>query len=135
MMQMSMRVSDSSWTNPRDNFESVPKSLSPDQRFAAERAFSSVLVSTVREVVGDALGRNVLEILTSKGLLDASNNAKEFDLKLQSLFGNGAAVLERIVVKDLSRKLGIPYDSEARFDYERSLETAKEVCFVGSSLK
>ena len=135
MMQMSMRVSDSSWTSPRGNFESVPTSLSSDQRFTAERAFSSVLVSTVREVVGDALGRNVLEILTSKGLLDASNNAKEFDLKLQSLFGNGAAVLERIVVKDLNRKLGIPYDSEARFDYERSLETAKEVCFVGSSLK
>ena len=135
MMQMSMRVSDSSWTSPRGNFESVPTSLSSDQRFTAERAFSSVLVSTVREVVGDALGRNVLEILTSKGLLDASNNAKEFDLKLQSLFGNGATVLERIVVKDLNRKLGIPYDSEARFDYEKSLETAKEVCFVGSSLK
>ena len=135
MMQMSMRVRDSNWANPLGNFESVPGSLSPDQRFAAERAFSSVLVSTVREVVGDALGRNVLEILTSKGLLDASNNAKEFDLKLQSLFGNGAAVLERIVVKDLNRKLGIPYDSEARFDYERSLETAKEVCFVESRLK
>ena len=135
MMQMSMRVSDSSWTNPRGNFESVPGSLSPDQRFAAERAFSSVLVSTVQEAVGDALGRNVLEILTSKGLLDASNNSKEFDSKLRSLFGNGAAVLERIVVKDLNRKLGIPYDSEARFDYEKSLETAKEVSFVESRLK
>ncbi len=135
MMQMSMRVRDSSWTSPRGNVESVPRPLSSDQRFAAENAFSSVLVSTVREAVGDALGRNVLEILTSKGLLDASNNSKEFDSKLQSLFGNGAAVLERIVVKDLNRKLGIPYDSEASFDYEKSLETAKEVCFVESRLK
>jgi len=108
--------------------------LSPDQRFAAEKAFSSVLVSTVREAVGNALGRNVLEILTSKGLLDDASNSKEFDKKLQLMFGNGAAVLERIVVKDLDRKLGIRYDSQASFDYEKSLETAREVCFVQSRL-
>jgi len=77
----------------------------------------------------------VLEILTAKGLLDDASNSKEFDRKLQSIFGNGAAVLERIVVKDLNRKLGIPYNSEARLDYEKSLETAKEVCFVESKLK
>jgi hypothetical protein len=108
--------------------------LSSDQRFAAEKAFSSFLVNTVREAVGDALGRNVLEILTSKGLLDDASNSKEFDRKLQSLFGNGAAVLERIVVKDLDRKLGIRYSSEASFDYRKSLDTAKEVCLVGSGL-
>jgi hypothetical protein len=108
--------------------------LSPDQRFAAERAFSSVLVSTVREAVGNALGRNVLEILTAKGLLDDASNSKEFDRKLELLFGNGAAVLERIVVKDLNRKLGIRYDSGASFDYGRSLETAREVCLVESRL-
>jgi hypothetical protein len=135
MTAMESRVRETGWNTPHGNFESVSKSLSPDQRFAAEREFSSVLVSTVREAVVDALGRNVLEILTSKGLLDAASNSKEFDRKLQSLFGNGAAVLERIVVKDLNRKLGIRYDSEASFDYEKSLETAKEVCFVESRLK
>jgi hypothetical protein len=108
--------------------------LRPDQRIAAEKAFSSFLVSTVRDAVGDALGRNVLEILTSKGLLDVASNSKEFDRKLQLFFGNGAAVLERIVVKDLDRKLGIRYDSGAIFDYQKSLDTAKEVCLVGSGL-
>ncbi len=132
---MAPRVRESSWNNPHGNFESVSKPLSPDQRFAAEKAFSSVLVSTVREAVGDALGRNVLEILTSKGLLDDASNSKEFDRKLESLFGNGAAVLERIVVKDLNRKLGIRYDSEASFDYGKSLETAREVCFAESRLR
>jgi hypothetical protein len=132
---MTVRGRESSSTNPRASVESVPRSLSPDQRLTAERAFSSVLVSTVREAVGNALGRNVLEILTAKGLLDDASNSKEFDRKLELLFGNGAAVLERIVVKDLNRKLGIRYDSEARFDYGKSLETAKEVCFVGSRLK
>lgn len=134
MARMAMRLRESSSTNPRGDFESVSKSFSPEQRSAADKVFSSILVSTVREAVGDALGRNVLEILTSRGLLDAASNSKEFDRKLQSLFGNGAAVLEKIVVKDLDRKLGIHYDSQSSFDYQRSLETAKEVCFVGTGL-
>jgi len=135
MMHMAMRMRESTSTNIHANSESASASPSPDQRLAAEKAFSSVLVSTVREAVGNALGHNVLEILTSKGLLDDASNSKEFDRKLQTLFGNGAAVLERIVVKDLNRRLGIRYDSEARLDYERSLENAREVCFVGSRLK
>jgi hypothetical protein len=122
-------------TSPYGNIGVATRSFSPDQRLDAERAFSSVLVATVREAVGNALGRNVLEILTSKGLLDDAGNSKEFDRKLQSLFGNGAVILERIVVKDLNKKLGIPYDSETKLDYERSLETAKQVCLVESRLR
>ncbi len=135
MTTMAARPRDFGSNNSFDSSESASRSLSPDQRFAAEKAFASVLVSTVREAVGNALGHNVLEILTSKGLLDDASNSREFDRKLQTLFGNGAAVLERIVVKNLNRKLGIRYDSEARLDYEKSLETAKEVVFVGSRLR
>jgi hypothetical protein len=131
---MGMRLRESSSTSPHGNFESVSKSLTLEQRFAADKAFSSVLVSTIRDAVGDALGRNALEILTSRGLLDAASNSKEFDKKLQSSFGNGAAVLEKIVIKDLDRKLGIRYDSQRSFDYSSFLETAKEVCLVGSEL-
>jgi len=122
-------------TNPHVSLGSTVKSMVPDQRLDAERAFSSVLVNTVREALENALGRNVLEILASKGLLDDAGNSLEFDRKLQSLFGNGATVVERIVVKDLNRKLGIPYNSEVRLDYRKSLETAKEVCFMGSRLR
>ena len=89
-----------------------------------------MLIDSVCDAVSNALGRYVLDVLASKGLLDHSSNAKEFDRSLQSIFGNGASVLERIIVKDLYRKLGIPYDSEAGFDYEKSLEAAKKVCFA-----
>jgi hypothetical protein len=135
MALMASRVSNSGWNSPHGDSESVSNSFGPDQRLSAEKAFSSVLISTVREAVGDALGRNVLEILASKGLLDDASNSKEFDRKLQSFFGNGAAVLERIVIKDLDRKLGIRYDSEANFDYQKSLETAKEVCLMESRVR
>ena len=122
-------------TNSRLNFESVYKSLSSDQRFAAEKVFSSVLTDSIIEAVANALGRYVLDVLVSKGLLDNSDNPREFDRRLESLFGNGSSVIERIVIKDLYRKLSIPYNSEARFDYEKSLETAKEVCFAESRLR
>src|SRR2546428_1520384 len=114
MMVMALRARESSSTNLHGNSESVSASLTPDQRFAAEKAFSVVLVSTVREAVGNALGRNVLEILTSKGLLDDASNSKEFDRKLELLFGNGAAVFEMIVGKAVKQELGIPYHSEDR---------------------
>jgi hypothetical protein len=133
MMAVAMRVGEFGSTNLHPNFEPAPKLAKPD-RFEAEKAFSSILIDVVCGAVADALGRYVLDVLASKGLLDNSNDAKEFDRKLQSLFGNGAAVLERLVVKDLYRKLSIPYDSDASFDYGKSLETAKEVCFVESRL-
>src|SRR5207245_10490542 len=105
MMVMALRARESSSTNLHDNPESVSASLSPDQRFAAEKAFSSVVVSTVREGVGNALGHNVLEILTSKGLFDDGSNYRVFDRSLQSLFDNGSVVRERRVVRDYSRNL------------------------------
>src|SRR5438552_17342190 len=90
-------------TNPHVSLGSTVKSMVPDQRLDAERAFSSVLVNTVSEALENALGRNVLEILASKGLLDDAGKSLEFDRKLQSLYVNGAAVVERNVVHDLRR--------------------------------
>ena len=121
--------------NPVGNFRSVQKSKSANSKFTEERAFSYLLIDTVCEAVGSALGRNVLEVPVSKRLLDNSGSLREFDRELQSLFGDGASVLERLVVKDPYRKLSIPYESEAPFDYEESLITAREVCRAETSLK
>ncbi|OLD04418.1 MAG: hypothetical protein AUJ07_04075 [Crenarchaeota archaeon 13_1_40CM_3_53_5] len=120
---------------PTGRLQFVSDSTSANSNLAVEGAFSSMLIDTVCEAVGGALGRNVLEILASKGLLDNSNDSEEFDRKLRSLFGNGELVLERIVIRDLYRKLGIPYDSTDPFDYESSLVKAREACFVESTLK
>jgi len=134
MMNMAMGTRESSSANPHGYLWTAQKP-GANSNSALEGAFSSLLTGIVCDALANALGRYVLDILASKGLLDDSDNPKEFDKELQSLFGNGASVLERIVVKDLYRKLSIPYNSDARFDYEKSLETAKEVCFVESRLK
>lgn len=127
MMRVATIMRRSRLIMPTGIFRTVPRSTKANSKVAEERTFSSVLIDSVCEAVGSALGRNVLEILASKGMLDNSGNSEEFDRQLQSLFGNGASVLERMVVKDLYRRLSIPYESEVPFDYEKSLETAREV--------
>jgi hypothetical protein len=92
-----------------------------------DKAFSSLLIDCICESVTDAMGAGVLQVLVEKGLLDNSDNPTEFDRQLRSIFGNGARVLERLVVKELFRKLGIPYRTELSFDYGESLGTAKQV--------
>ena len=99
-----------------------------DKLTRVEKAFSSLLIDSISESLEHALGPDVLEILSSKGLLDNSDNPQRFEGQLRSIFFDGAKVLERLIVKDLYRKLGIPYDSAARFEFSKSIETAKETC-------
>ena len=95
---------------------------------AVGKAFSSLLFDSICESLEHALGPDVVQILVSKGLLDNSNNPEKFEGQLRSIFFDGAKVLERLIIKDLYRKLGIPYNSDTGFDFEKSIETAKETC-------
>ncbi len=97
--------------------------------------FTSVLIDSACEAVADALGKDVLGILASRGVLDNSDNPTEFQKQLSSIFGNGANVLERIIVKALYQRLRIPYDSTFDFDYAKALDVAKDVLFVETRLK
>ncbi len=114
----------SSYERPIQNFGRE------NSKLAEEKVFSSVLTDSVCEAVGDALGKNVLSILVSKGLLDNANNPRELERQLSSTFGNGSAVLERIIVKGLYQKLRIPFDSSYGFDYAKALDVARNVLFV-----
>ena len=94
-----------------------------------EKAFTSVLIDSICEGIKDALGKDALEILVSKGLLDNSNEPKKLERQLATIFGTGHTVLERIIVKTLYRKLRVPYDSTLNFDYAKALVVAKNALF------
>jgi hypothetical protein len=100
-----------------------------DSRRAGEKAFSSLLRDSVCESIADTLGKNVLSILVSKGLLDNADNPGEFEKQLSFTFGNGSVVLERIIVKGLYQKLRIPFDSTFGFDYAKALDVARNALF------
>jgi hypothetical protein len=95
---------------------------------AQEKTFSSLLRDSVGDGIRGALGQAILGVLADQGLFDKASDPKEFHMKLQSVFGNGATVIEKVIIKDLFRKLNIPYTLQGPFEYGEALETARETC-------
>ena len=102
---------------------------------AQEKTFSSMLQLSIGEGIRAALGQAIHGVLNGQGLFNEATDPTEFHRKLQSVFGNGATVLEKVIVKDLFRKLNVPYSSQERFDYGEALERAKEACTVEAPIK
>src|SRR5207249_2085670 len=97
---------------------------------AHELTLATILHCTNGDAVRETLSETILGVLNGQGLFNEATAPKEFHRKLQTVFGNGATVLEKVIVKDLFRKLNIPYNSQDRFDYGEALERAKEACAV-----
>lgn len=106
-----------------------------DRRLVEEKAFNDLVANATRQGIKDTLGPDTVGILESKGFLDNVDEPVEFDRQLTSVFGNGAKVLERLVVKELYRELGISYNTQTPFSYQEFLAAAKAVCLTGSRIK
>ena len=117
-------------TMPQDDFRTSWKTNRTNSKLAQEKTFSSMLQLSIGEGVRAALGQAILGVLNGQGLFNEATDPKEFHRKLQSVFGSGAGVLEKVIVKELFRKLNIPYNSQERFDYGEALERAKQACAV-----
>ena len=111
-----------------NNFRIAWKTNKENATSAQEKVFSSMLQHSVNEGVKAALGQAILGILTDQGLFDKVTDPKEFHRKLQTVFGNGATVIEKIIIKDLFRKLSLPYTSLDYFNYGDDLERARQAC-------
>jgi hypothetical protein len=122
-------------TLPQDDFRTSWKTARTNSRLAQEKTFSSMLQLSIGEGIRAALGQAILGVLNGQGLFNEATDPKEFHRKLQLVFGNGATVLEKVIVKDLFRKLNVPYNSQERFDYGEALVRAKEACAVEASTK
>src|SRR5438034_11724802 len=99
-------------------YEMRPQSLIRESaKLADEKAFASLLTDSIRESIQDSLGKNVLALLVSKGLLDDPENPRERERQLNSTFGNASSVLERIIMKGLYQQLTRPIDAKSRNIY------------------
>ena len=128
-------MSSSVSTMPQDDFRTSWKTNRTSSKLAQEKTFSSMLQLSIGEGVKAALGQAILGVLNGQGMFNEATDSKEFHRKLQSVFGSGAGVLEKVIVKDLFRKLNIPYNFQERFDYGEALERAKEACAVEARKK
>jgi hypothetical protein len=57
----------------------------------------------------------------------STDDPSEFHRNLQALLGNGANVIEKIIVKELFRRLNISYEEKGDFDFARHINEAREL--------
>jgi len=88
---------------PQDDFRASWKTNRTNSKLTQEKTFSSMLQLSIGEGVKSALGQAILGVLNGQGLFNEATAPKEFHKKLQTIFGNGATVLEKVIVKDLFR--------------------------------
>ena len=110
--------------------------LNPTQSntaLARETEFFLALKQSISDGIRDSMGPQILAMLQDRGFLDNPDAANKFHSQLSTLFGNGTSVLEKIIIKELYRRLNISYDSSTQFDYGAALVHAREVCTVRPS--
>src|SRR5207247_4872244 len=97
-IRVSLAVETSSPSIARSpTYEMRPQGLIRESaKLADEKAFASLLTNSIRESIEDSLGKNVLAVLVSKGLLDDPEKPSELERKLNSKCGNASAGLARI---------------------------------------
>ncbi len=122
-------------TMPQNDFRTNWKTARTNTMQAQEKTFSSLLRDSIGDGIRGTLGQAILGVLVDQGLFDRASDPKEFQLKLQSVFGNGATVIEKVIIKDLFRRLNIPYASQELFDYGEALERAREACVMEARTK
>ncbi len=103
--------------------------------------FATALHDSIRSGIKNTLGEAVMESLLShlkSPLQSYAVKPRELHKDLCSIFGNGAAVtLERMIVKDLFRKLNVLFPRGDDLDFETYVGLAKQatIATIGVQLR
>jgi hypothetical protein len=54
-------------------------------------------------------------------------DARTLHDKLHGIFGDGAFLIEKVIVKELCRRLNVPYAEPKDFDFAKSVRRAREL--------
>ncbi len=93
-----------------------------------EFKFSQVLYECILEVLENALSKSCMKIIMfHMDFGDYVDDPSELHRNLYTLLGDGANVLEKMIVKELFRRLDIPYEERGDFDFVRYVNEAREL--------
>jgi len=93
--------------------------------------FCQILHESILEALENALGGSGLKVvLLNVDLARYTNNPAELHRNLYHLFNEGALILEKVIVKELFRRLGLPYEEKDDFDFARHVNHAEELFAV-----
>lgn len=66
-------------------------------------------------------------VLSNIELTLCVNNPGELHKSLRSIFKEGASTLEKLIIKELFRRLSLPYEEQTDFDFEGYVNLAQEL--------
>ena len=100
---------------------------SSDPAFRDQPLFWTMLQDCAKDALRSALGDVILGILSGQKMLDDLSNATEFTDRLKVVFGtSGAKTLQFVIMKELYRRLSLPFKPDGSFDYATFLQDAKK---------
>lgn len=89
--------------------------------------FANLLSESIREGLKNVLGESGMQAtLFYLGLSEHFGNLELFHNRLHSMFKDGAVILEKIIVKELFRRLNLSNYGIAEFNFESYVSFAKE---------
>jgi hypothetical protein len=101
--------------------------------------FSEVFHECIVDILEDILGeRGMKAVLFRIELGDYLEDPARLHRDLCTIFGIGAEHLEKLIVKELFRRLNLPFEEGKSFDFGKSVEQARELFMVrmkGNSLR
>ncbi len=98
---------------------------------AREKAFAAYLRDSIQDGLIYSLGPRVYEVILAEGIVDVESDPEELHKQLDSAFGHGAQVLEKLIAKALYSRLNIPYNTPEKFDFQQVVSAAKSLQFRG----
>jgi len=106
---------------------SALRSKYPSEEASGE--LRSIVKETIDGSLRDLLGEDgKTAALFHLQVPDYESNPKEFHVHLGGVFNRGAPVIERMIVRDVYKRLNMRFDEEANFDYESAMRFAFDVC-------
>ncbi len=92
-----------------------------------EGGFFSTLRQCVLNTLTDVLGKPALGALVSHYHLDDNaGSPDQVHQILGTLFGNGAVVLEKLILREMCKELCVPLEEQPVFEFQTAVLAAKE---------
>ncbi len=96
-------------------------------RLGFEDGFFGTLRQCVLNTLTDVLGKPALGALVSHYHLDdKAGSPEQIHQILGNLFGNGAVVLEKLILREICKELGVPLEEQPVFEFQTAVLAAKE---------
>lgn len=86
--------------------------------------FHECILDGLRDFVGESGTRAVLFNIELSRYID---DPREFHADLYTIFKEGALSIEKVIVKELFRRLNLSYQEKSSFDFARHVSQAREL--------